>query len=668
MADLKEALIELLISTDDPLSIGDILEDIGEKHDVRPSTVRHALRALEDERRIFSFIEQKGKVGRPKKFYRPIEKEVVLNKSVTREAYERQNLLQELIDDSTGRYSTIPFYEVQSMFKKAAESLLRKDPRHLFIRFAEWLKHEHESEVKLYKNFKNRGLRKDAEKHRRNIEKLEKCANAVFTRMLGVPAQIRQDNRKSKPGPFILKLKERKLEDESNLEPTELKKYIEYAVYGSHVIEKLSVEGLKPPIHIGGSDTSIQPILLSKILPWLMERSEISIITAVGVRYNIFKDAKDFDRYPEPKVLAQYERSQAIEEGLLIPPSGTLGYRPEMENRIREAAMDLRQSIKDFDLMFRNEPAVKIHFRDGRIVPYEHRLSDALQIGFHGDMVRSSLRAFRNIVNLIGAENGEILYCGFVKRPGISILAPLIMWYIGFGSAEISGKSIDPEMTLEDFLRSPYSDNYIANQLFSALRDSLGDKEIYLTFRLLRRFQSMEEPYVQNFEPTAERDLWTDRLRKFNEDFFGSGSEESGADLIANLCSRAAVIQFYCSLSVNPYYEATAQLPRLEFLLPYPDFKEALNVPEKGNHRQVIYVKRILNTMFYSGVLVQYQDSLHYFRSDSPKVFFVPRPVYEAHESAKLIAKEYGKDFIELLIREARIYWLIKTRGLRGIH
>lgn len=665
MTDLKETLIELLKSTDKPLSVGDILESL-EEFDVKPSTVRQALRELEDKNRIISFIEQKAAVGRPGKFYRPIEKEEVLDETITREAYERRNLLLELIDDSAGRYSIIPFDKAQSIFTAAAESLLKEDPRLLFVKFAEWLKHKHESEVKLYKKCRDRGLREDEEKHRRNISRLEKYTNEVFTRMLGVPAQIKQDDGTPNPGPFILKLNWRTLEDKSNLNSTELKRYCDWAVHGSYVIEKFSVEGSKPPIHIGGSDTSIQSISLSRLLPWLVERSEMNIITAVGVRYDIFKDVKDLDRYPEPKVLAQYERSQAIEEGLLIPPSGTLGYRAEMENRIKEAAMDLRQYIKDFDLMFRNEPAVKIHFRDGRIFPYEHRLSDALQIGLHGDLVRSSLKAFRNIANMIGAENGEILYCGFVKRPGVRILAPLIMWYIGFGSAESSGNSIDPEMTLEDFLRSPYSDNYIVHRLFSAVRDLLGDNEVYLTLRLLRRFQSMEEPYVQNFEPSAHRDVWTERLKKFSEQFFGGSSEESGAEIIANLCSRAAIVQFYCSLSVNPYYEPHAQLPRFELLLPYRDFAETISSPEYGNLVQVKYIKRIFSTIFYPGVLENYSDSLFYFRSDSPEVFFVPKPVREAHDSAKLIAQIYRDDFVELLIREAKIYWLTKTRGRKG--
>jgi hypothetical protein len=46
------------------------------------------------------------------------------------------------------------------------------------------------------------------------------------------------------------------------------------------------------------------------------------------------------------------------------------------------------------------------------------------------------------------------------------------------------------------------------------------------------------------------------------------------------------------------------------------------------------------------------------YTSHSPKVFLVPKPVVESHVSAKAIAQLYRDDFLELLAKEARIYWL----------
>ena len=64
--------------------------------------------------------------------------------------------------------------------------------------------------------------------------------------------------------------------------------------------------------------------------------------------------------------------------------------------------------------------------------------------------------------------------------------------------------------------------------------------------------------------------------------------------------------------------------------------------------------------VFNPGVLIDYPDSLNPFEHHSPEFFLAPKPVCDAHESAKLIAKEYRDDFVELLIREAKLYWTAK--------
>jgi hypothetical protein len=659
--DLKQKLIQILSSAEKALSMTEVLRTLEDEDiEAQASDVRGALRELEKDHKIAS-LEDKNSHGNSISSYRMITKQM-LSEAITRNDFEEQEkrkLLRELIDDSTGRYSTMPPNEIQSMFATAARSLLLEDPRHLFIEFAKWLKVQHMQQVSMYKHFKDKGRKAEAERHYRNLTGLERYADSVFTRMLGVPTQLRNGST-LRNGPFFLRLNRSTLEDASVLSDTELAKYVGLSVYGAHVIERFSVSGIKPPIHTGGTDASIQPISISQLLPWQVEPSEINIVTSVGVRYDIYKGVRDFDRHPDPRVLAQYERNQAIGEGLLIPPSGSLGFEPEMEDRVKEAAMDLRQYTKDFEMMFSIEPNVKVHFRDGRVFPMEHRLSDALQTTFHGEMVRASLKAFRNIVNMIGTENGDVLYSGFVKRAGVSILAPFVMWYIGFGSKEKLGTSIDPDMALEDFLKSSYTDNYVVNRLFSSIKDQLGKNEVYLSFRILRRFQSMEEPFVQNFEPTTDRKVWSQRLKKYGDEMIGGGSEESGADLIANLCAHAAIVQFYCSLILNPDYEPKAQIPRLELLLPYLDFERTLSSPADGGSRQEEYIRRILSTMFYPGVLEPYPDQLFYFSSESPEVFIAPKPVCDAHISAKEIAHVYRDDFIELLVKEAKLYWLEK--------
>ncbi len=660
MSELRNLLLNVLRTARKPVSFKEIITNIDSEVPLSPSTVRSTLIDLEKERQIICFKDPKSENI---ELYRYIENGMIGN-PVTREDFEereKQKLLRCLIDDSTGRYSTLPQEECRKIFSQAAERLLNEDPKSLFIQFAEWLKSNHEEQIEKLRESINSGSKQEAQKYISAISKIEECSISVFSRMLGVPSQLRSPTGELKFGPFFLKLNRATLEDASVLNKDELMRFLNYVIRGNHVIEILKLDEKVPPMHIGGSDSSIQPIDLSGVLPWQVEPSEINIITALGVRYDIYKGVRSFDRRPDPKVLAQYERRQAIEEGFLIPPSGTMGFAPEMEKRIKEASMDLRQYTKDFEMMFTNEPTVKVHFRDGRVFPLEHRLSDALQIDIHGEIVRSSLKVFRNIINMIEAENGETLFCGFVKRPGVNLISPLISWFIGFGSGTSNENSIDPGMTFDDFFRSPYSDSFVVSWLFSSLKHKLSRGELFVTFRLIRRYQSMEEPYVQNFEPTTNRKIWTERLQHYSKETLGGVSDDSGVEIIANLCARAAIVQVYCSLVSNPVYEPKGVIPRIEFLLPQSDFEKTLEPASIETTKEKDYLRRIISTMFYPGVLEPYPDQLFFSSADSPEIFVAPRPVCDAHISSKEIAKIYRDDFIELLMREAKEYWQTKS-------
>jgi hypothetical protein len=120
-------------------------------------------------------------------------------------------------------------------------------------------------------------------------------------------------------------------------------------------------------------------------------------------------------------------------------------------------------------------------------------------------------------------------------------------------------------------------------------------------------------------------------------------------------------VQEQPSFKCNPDYEPRASIPRIEFLLPYSDFEKTLTQESGESIREQGYLKRILSTMFYPGVLEPYPDQLFFSSTDSPQIFVAPRPVCDAHISSKEIAKIYRDDFIELLMREAKEYWRSKS-------
>jgi len=128
---------------------------------------------------------------------------------------------------------------------------------------------------------------------------------------------------------------------------------------------------------------------------------------------------------------------------------------------------------------------------------------------------------------------------------------------------------------------------------------------------------------------------------------------------MSDLCSRAAILQFYCNLGFDPEYEASVVIPRIELLVPYTDLEQLLSGSNAQNMILMSYVRRAMNVLFHPGILELYPDRLNHFRP-SPRIFLAPLPVCEAHTTSKDIAKVYRDDFIELLAREAKILWLSK--------
>ncbi len=665
MSDVKEQIITVLSTRQKGFSFGEIIEELESHGDVAPSVVRQVLRELETEKRLLAFPDHLEGPGRPRYLYKLVSADLLEQRpAVTRDFVEEEKekeerdykLLRELIQDSTGILAVLPREDADRVYMEAAERLLKEEPVDLFYRFGLWLRKQHQDYISL---LKQSNIKPEKEKLANIVQKLENLAEQIFERMLGVPPRIVDEQTHNwMDGPYRLHLT-KKMVDDSSFDSDGFFKILKQSVLG-RTLERVSVRPPSPPIYLGGSDASLQPIDLATVLPWQTESREINIVTAVGVGYDIFRDAKDIDRYPDPRVMAQYERRQAIAEGLLIPPPGTLGFDEQFASRVKEAAMDLRQYVKDYDMMFVKEPPARVHFRDGRIFPLEHRFYDALQPFLHGDLVRYALKSFRNIVNAIGAEGGAMIYCGFVKRPGIDIMAPLFFWYISFGSSEKGGKAIFPDMAVEDFLfKTPDTDSVVMNRLFAALR-KVDREAVYVSFRLLRRFQSLEEEDVRRFPPSTDTAVWQQRLERKARSALGADPDNTGCDLVASLCARAAVLEFYSSIPnrpLDPGYERSVIVPRVECLVPFPDL-----VPSSDRRlveeREKEYVGRILDVMFYPGVMEFYPDTLNPFQRSSPGVFLAPKPVVESHVSSKLIAQVYREDFLDLLIREAKFYWL----------
>lgn len=654
---MKEKIKNLLAANKDGLSVKMIEKGLDSEYSI--AAIRQCLKEMEDDKIIVAFAGETSQKGRPENIYKLMpEKNVfkLVEKKDEDPRGEERKLLLELISETTDRHSTMPIEKLKELYGEAAICLMKENPIKLFTRFGVWLHEQHKEQAKFYLEARERHQNQTAEKHKDIMERLENLASFIFNRLLGVPAKLRDDSG-WKDGPFCIKFDFDSKKNKSHIDPQELEKYLTVSIFGKTVIEEITIDKIKTPFNIGGSDASIQSVDLSEVVPWKVESREIQIVTAVGTRYNILDSVRsEVDWYPEPRVLAEYERVKAIKEGFIIPPTA-LGFEIEMERRIREAAMNLRQYHKDHEIMFEKEPLVKVHFRDGRIFPVEHRFSDSIQSGLHGEMVRSALNMFKNILNQIGVSDGNTLFCGFVKRPGLDWLAPLTKWYMGFGSRVDESESIDPKMTLDDFLKYPSMDTYVSAHMFNALRGKLNSDKIFVTCRILRRFHTMQEPRISSRPATIDVSIWKNALKK-NASDESPTIDEAGLDTYAALCARAAVMSFYTSLGsdYDPAYEISSSIPKIELMVPFQDLED-FPKKEKFEKNEANYVKRTLDTLLHKGVLTQYQDQL-YFGRRSPKIFLVPKTVRDAHDASKSIAKVYKDDFMDLLLREAKIFWL----------
>jgi len=671
---IKELVLKVIGVFPKGVTSGEIIDSITADTDIAVSTIRQALRELEFDKKIITFREpppEKG--GRPRNIYRLLEFESPARQAITRDTLEEQReleeqqLLRDLVRESSGSYPLSP-RKAMKIYGDAAKRLLEKDPIDLYCDFAEWLETQFLKEVERWT--KTKDDREEREKCRRMLEQLTALNELVFFRTLGVPIEVRDDSGKTLgPGPVALVLDRNKMSSKYSgrlVNRKLLRKYLQQSVFGQRVIEKMDTVSVPKPLRLGGSDSSAQSIDLSRVLPWETQGRALSLVAAVGIRYDVYEKTTNTEHSPEPKVLAEYPRKKAIEEGLLIPPEAADSEEQGrgMGARIREAALDLRQYVKDHEILFEREPAVKIHFRDGRVFPLEHRFGDAVDWGLHGDLVRSSLRKFRTILNNVTAE-GSTLFCGFVKRTFFNMVSYLIHWYIGFGSA-LDGNPVDTEMTVEDLFRGGTDSTTLA-YVFSALNQA--DPGIYVTFRIVRRFQSLQENYISETPPSTSVTIWRQRLDNHSTFISVRGIPPDALDVYASLLARASVLMFYTSISAyNPEYDRYISIPRIEMLVPFTDIedynldsKQPSEAAEQKSlaQKERAWVKGILSVLFHEkgGILEKYDEDLFFGKTKSPAVFLVPKPVNDAHIAAKGIAGVYAQDFEALLVSEAKRYW-----------
>ncbi len=207
----------------------------------------------------------------------------------------------------------------------------------------------------------------------------------------------------------------------------------------------------------------------------------------------------------DPRKLDEYEDLRAAEEGLIISPQVRREVISDFRH-LRSAMMELRQYTEELRIVDERAdwhptgdiptldlpPHIGILFRDGRIFPLVHRLTDydgasAPDDVLYGEVVRREIGRFQGVFQKtagMGSYSGT-LYAGVTKAPEFSWLAMLTFWYI----AAHNGQSF------ESFYRPPLNDQAVAHLLFWGLAENdptlTKDRKAFVTFRVMRRFSDI---------------------------------------------------------------------------------------------------------------------------------------------------------------------------------
>ncbi|MCD6514765.1 MAG: hypothetical protein J7L07_07555, partial [Candidatus Odinarchaeota archaeon] len=339
---------------------------------------------------------------------------------------------------------------------------------------------------------------KERAKIRQKIEYLENKVLPKFASYLGIPYAPRHiifDIKKEKPeGVPVIKISNEEL----------LKALIYENVLGGQIIERIIPEKPKRDIIISvGVDGTRFEIHADYILNKVIRYSyligavpPIYINAAVSSWLEVDEEEKPIvcDPRPLPEDWAEYERTRAVREGLILTPAELSEYSEHIWKRAAEAAMNAVEyrKLKEVfappeDILGRGTRFPCFAFLDGRIYPYEHKFDD--YIHYHHEQVALAFEKLNELIALNNTynppEDPKILLCGLVKRSELNIFRILLAFWM------LKEKMIE-EDEFWKILRSHIPDGYLVWKIFSLIEEFERKKEgILITFRVRKPFFSI---------------------------------------------------------------------------------------------------------------------------------------------------------------------------------
>lgn len=675
MSTIKEevlrALKELMKIKREPITVSDVHSYITNKLGITSSKKWIRL--------ILDMLVAEGKVRKISSgrfvYYIPIDERqtTLLNylqpsKSETREEIGAKITQEETLIDFVRKYPTRSVSEevgkqielsklfpsrIESLIRKIADEIAHENPRNLLKEMFEDLLRMFKNYAERYKSTKNKTEEDEIYK---KLERILHIIKVVYGYVLGIPISTSRLRPRAPMEAARICLPDRKTKEyKLEYDPNVLEIFLNRRIPDETFIV-LETPDIEQSDFIMGVDSSTTKVKIT--IPNITRRPILLVVnTVVGVTEINGKPLL----FPRPETIEKLDSYSAEEEGFLIRPHTLSSFPDYYRDRIREAQMNyleyrfidkaLSPEPSDSDLYSKLKRPPTIVFLDGRIFPYEHKLSD--YIALHGKYVRKSIYAHVKLVRAADALRDIVTITGVVKRGHLAYLWSIISWYMFRKKGLISeDEFLDPGslITEDDEMRDEYIALLLLKKFYNPNR-----REVPRTFILIRRFYAMD--------PVLRRAIGLiDNISKENDVMFWfkeavvseyieekglagyvkeKGLEEDEAWFYAEACAKSAVAMFYY-IPPMPANRALdhkrIRIPRYEVLIPssFMDL-ELRSMYEKVREkvRKVIFDGRI-NKDFFVG----------YDEAKEGLILIVPNYIETAHYYAKnmerTLAEYYG--------------------------
>ena len=636
---LSRKILRLLRKVQSGLTVGEIAAALGASQD----SVYKAISRLRATGKVSVVGEIRHGRGRPEQLFAASPIKIEMKKPVLADEVDKaRSFEEEKEDEEIGglvldivESAVIPNPHLRERISKAARILKGKNPRQLLLDMAKWLLKKYRELGDKYKDAFTEGRIAAANVLKEKMQKIQSFAFRIYNKWLGVPWD--KGDISGRKGPFILHYDFKARMDFSYLDEEALYEFLTHHVQGDTFIEKIKVNSVDNAT-LAGTDASRQEVYIFRQASpgFFVMRFPTGITVAVAATLT-GGDKTVFDARPEPKEWRRYTLEDALEKGLIVPPTVYID-DPKMWVRALEAAMNLRQYVKDFETLFPTpsepgKPIVDLLVRDGRIFPWEHYFSDYSRLTEHGRLVRFCLDQFLTLISRMNQRWDRSLYCGAVKEPRVDIIVPLVLWFLRYGLSEPEQRDfedIDDDAILTGL---GLSDQQLVSLMFESLRNECEEGEKLVSFQIIRRFYTLTENRFSR--------LWV-KPGGWSEIFEKAIEEEQNRGLpvyddprnYAELCESGAVLSFFMDTGLSQSFG-----PRFEVLLPSWALKD-INLLRKVTKQTV---QRVCN-LLHSRVMMPYTEVWggHKDWVEAGFSLLMPKPTALAHDTAADVCRDHA--------------------------